>query len=154
MWHKLSCGWYPMCDIIYELRVLGTYMHTRCKTSTISRKVYFLRFQKVELPWLHLGLCSFNPTVKFWFYVSKCPFYFPDPTRMYQGTSRIFQEISKTPHLGSHGRYVKQDVMWNTLVTTFRITRNFGFFKMKNARNFGFISKDFNGELYRGCIAV
>ena len=34
----------------------------------------------------------------------------------------------------------------------FRITRNFGFFTMKNNRNFGFIDKDFNGELYRGCI--
>ena len=31
-------------------------------------------------------------------------------------------------------------------------TRTFGFFKMKNTRNFGFLDKDFNGELYRGCI--
>ena len=35
--------------------------------------------------------------------------------------------------------------MWNTLVTFY--VQNFGFFKMKTARNFGFIIKDFNGEL-------
>ena len=49
--------------------------------------------------------------------------------------------------LGSHGRYVKHSRLF-----AFRITHNFGFFKMKNARNFGFIAKDFNGDLYRGCI--
>ena len=31
-------------------------------------------------------------------------------------------------------------------------TRTFGFFKMKNTRNFGFLDKDFNGELYRDYI--
>ena len=42
--------------------------------------------------------------------------------------------------------------MKHSRLFTLRITRNFGFFKMKNACNFGFISKDLNGELYRGCI--
>ena len=55
--------------------------------------------------------------------------------------------IRKSWTLCETGRYVKHSRLF-----TFRITRNFGFFKMKNARNFGFISKDFNGELYRGYI--
>ena len=57
------------------------------------------------------------------------------------------QEVMDVTAVCETGRYVKHSRLF-----TFRITRNFGFFKMKNARNFGFISKDFNGELYRGCI--
>ena len=54
--------------------------------------------------------------------------------------------------VGSHGRYVKQDVMWNTLVSLRSELLVTSVSVNENTRNFGFISKDFNGDLYRGCI--
>ena len=57
------------------------------------------------------------------------------------------QEVMDVTAVCETGRYVKHSRLF-----TFRITRDFGFFKMKNDRNFGFIDKDFNGDPYRGYI--